>query len=559
MTKREPPEVPELFPTPPKEGEPAAIYETRRDPETGIVYERVIREIEQPPEDNITPFKEALRKLSKDVKMVSEEYVEPLKENSENAKEISAALKEIIKTIPAAMEQITALTSEITASEEFKKAQEIAALELRFRNRELKKRFYKETFWKRYEKKHKKEIDQATPEELEKIKKEFYKAPSWEDVLQEHSEAIQAASDTEIALSTREDGSVIIAGTIYEHYKNAWRDYLRAWQDAKITIIDNPTRLEGKPILQHGQVYNALFPIATKPEDNGFISLEIDGAGEEDKQNNIPVLTLIDIDFNDFPKEITKELTSFDGDIFSACFSLCREAAKRNGGDDRSISPCITTLRDIYNALGNDKAPGGNQLDNIISSISKLDQTRILINNDEEIANGYYSGSRLINKGWAHFIHVDYLPMTIKGKKGTQETLYAVRLSPTSLMDYIAKKGQYTAIQREYYSLIAASGLYMNDRAITVRNYIIKAIHTQTKTAGAITIRFETLCEKCNISRKSKDKQEKRATDKIIKPILDVYKDKKLIQDYKIIEKDKIIIQVEPAPKLETKKKPPKG
>ncbi len=543
-----------------KAGEKAYIIERRRDKKTGIVYDRAIREIEQAPEDNITPFKEALRKLSEEAKKATEFLQEPIKDMPGKATEtISEALEEIKKTIPAAMEQITALTSEITASEEFKRAQEIAALELRFRNRELKKKFYKEAFSKYFAKKHETELKQASPEELEDFKREFYRAPSWDDIMQEHREAIQAASDTEIALSTREDGSVIIPGTMYEHYKNAWREYFRAWQDAKITIINNPTRLEGDPLLQHGQVYNALFPLAN-PEQKDYISIELDGAGADDKENNRPVLTLMDIDFSNLPFHLTKELNAFDGDIFSACFSLCREAAKRNGGGEREIYPCITTIRDIYNAMGNDKAPGGNQLDTIISSLDKLDLARIRINNDNEILEGYYSGARLLNKGWAHFVHVDYLPMTIKGKKGTQETLYAVRLSPTALMTYIAQKGQYKPIKREYYSLIAASGLYMNDRALTVRNYIIKAIHTQNKTAGAITILFETLCKKCKISRKAKDKQEKRATENIIKPILQIYKDGGLIKDYKIIEKNKIIIKVEDqAPKLETKKKPPRG
>lgn len=553
-------ENPEKKNTKAEAGEKTYIIERGRD-KNGVVYDRAIREVDKTPEDNITPFKEALQNLSKELKKTGESTTKAAKAAAEGTAGISAALEEIKKTIPAAMEQITALTSEVTASEEFKRAQEIAALEIRFRNRELKKKFYKEAFLKRSEKKHKEELEQASPEELETFRNEFYKAPSWDDVMQEHREAIQTANETEIALSTREDGSVIIAGTMYEHYKNAWRDYFRAWQDAKITIIDNPTRIEGKPILQHGQVYNALFPLAN-PEEKDYISIELDGAGEDDKQNKRPVLTLIDIDFNELPKEITKELTSFDGDIFSACFSLCREAAKRNGGGEREIFPCITTIRDIYNALGNDKAPGGNQLDNIISSMDKLDRARIQINNDSEMSEGYYSGSRLINKGWAHFVHVEYLPMTIKGKKGTQETLYAVKLAPTALMEYIAKKGQYRSIEREYYSLIAASGLYMNDRALTVRNYIIKAIHTQKpRVNGSISILFETLCKKCNISRKAKDKQEKRATDNIIKPILQIYKDGGLIQDYKIIEKDKIIIKVvgDPAPKLETKKKPPKG
>ena len=541
-------------------GKKSYIIERGRDEKTGIVYDRAIREIEQPPEDNITPFKEALRNLSKELKKTGESVTEAAKAAAGDTSGINEAIEQIKKTISPAMEQITALTSEAKASEEFKRAQEIAELEIRFRNRELKKKFYKEAFLKRSEKKNQKELKQASPEELEEFRKDFYKSPSWDDIMQEHREAIRAASDTEIALSTREDGSVIIAGTMYEHYKNAWRDYFRAWQDAKITIIDNPTRLEGKPILQHGQVYNAIFPLAN-PEDKDYISIEIDGAGDYDKKNNRPVLTLIDIDFNELPKELTKELTSFDGDTFSACFSLCREAAKRNGGGEREISQCITTIRDIYNALGNDKAPGGNQLDNIVSSLDKLDRARIQINNDNEISEGYYSGARLINKGWAHFVHVDYLPMTIKGKKGTQETLYAVRLSPTALMDYIAQKGQYRTIKREFYSLIAASGLYMNDRALTVRNYIIKAIHTQNTKASSFSILFETLCEKCNISRKAKDKQEKRATDNIIKPILQIYKDGGLIQDFKIIEKDKIIIKRvgDPAPKLETKKKPPKG
>ena len=542
-----------------KAGEKTYIMERGRDKD-GIVYDRVIREIEEPPEDNITPFKEALRNLSKELKKTGESATEAAKEAAEATSGISAAIEKIQETIPAAMKQITALTSDIKASEEFKKAQEIAELEMRWRTRELKKKYYKEAFFKLSEKKHAKELEEATPEELEKFRKEFYKAPSWEDIIDEHREAIQTASDTEIKLSTREDGSVLIPGTMYEHYKNEWRGYFTAWKDAKITIINNPTRLEGNPILQHGQVYNALFPLAN-PENKEYISIEIDGAGEYDKKNNRPVLTLIDIDFNELPKEITKELTSFDGDIFSACFSLCREAAKRNGGGDRDIFPCITTIRDIYNALGNDKAPGGNQLDNIISSIDKLDRARIQINNDNEMSEGYYTGSRLINQGWAHFVHVDYLPMTIKGKKGTQETLYAVRLSPTALMDYIAKKGQYRTIKREYYSLIASSGLYMNDRALAIRNYIIKAIHTQRPLVkGATSILFETLCEKCNISRKAKDKQEKRATDNIIKPILQIYKDGGLIEDYKIIEKEKIIIQVEPAPKLEAgKKKKKKG
>lgn len=534
-------------------GEKSYIIERRRDKKTGIVYDRAIREIEQPPEDNITPFKEALRKLSEEAKKATE-YL-PTKEMADNATgTLSEALEEIKKTIPAAMEQITALTSEITASEEFKRAQEIAALELRFRNRELKKKFYKEAFWKLYEKKHKSVLEQVTPEELEEIKKVHYISPSWEDILDEHSEAIRAASDTEIIMSTREDGSVIISGTMYEHYKNAWRDYLNAYFEAKKNVIEAPAKHNGRIFLPIAAAFNNIFPLSN-PENKELISLEINGASAEDRKENRDVVTLVNIDFSELPFHLSKELTSFDGDIFSACFTLCLEEAKKNGGGERDLFPCVTTIKEVHETLAQEL--GGNQQKNFIDALDKLDRVRIQIDNSQEIENGY-KYSNTTRNGWAHVLNVEYFPTTIQNQKGQKENIDALYIQPTGLMHYIAQRGQFITVRREFFSL--SEGVFnKNDRARSVRDYIIKAIHTQNKTAGAITILFETLCQKCNISRKANLHQEDRITKNVIEPLLKAYKGGGLIEKYTIKPKEKIIIQVDPAPKLEAKKKPPKG
>lgn len=533
--------------------EKASIIERARDKD-GIVYDRVIREIEQPPEDNITPFKEALHNLSKEIKKKGEYVTEAMEETAGAASGINAAIEQIKKTIAPAMKQITALTSEITASEEFKKAQEIAALELRFRNRELKKKFYKEAFLKRSEKKHKRELEQASPEELEEFKKEFYKAPSWEDVMQEHLEAIQAASDTEIIMSTREDGSVIIAGTMYEQYKNTWRDYLNSYFEAKRNVIEAPAKHNERIFLPIAAAFNNVFPLSN-PESQELISLEFNGASAADKKDNRDVVTLINIDFSELPFHLSKELTSFDGDIFSACFTLCLEEAKKNGGGERDLFPCVTTIKEVHETLAQEL--GGNQQKNFIDALDKLDRVRIQIDNSQEIENGYKYPNTTRN-GWAHVLNVEYFPTTIQNQKGQKENIDALYIQPTGLMHYIAKRGQFISVRREFFSL-SEGAFNKNDRARSVRNYIIKAIHTQTKTAGAITILFETLCQKCNISRKASTKQEDRITKNVIEPLLKVYKDGGLIEKYTIKPKDKIIIQVEPAPKLEAKKKPPKG
>ena len=541
-----------------KAGEKAYIIERGRDEKTGIVYERAIREVEQPPEDNITPFKEALRKLSEETKKVSEFIQEPVKELSEQATGISAALEEIQKTLPAAMAQITAITSEITASEEFKKAKEIAELEISFRKKQLKGKFYKDYIFERYKMQHREEMKEATPEEIDALKKQYYRAPSWEEILEEHREAIQNASEAEIALSTRENGSIVIPGTMYEHYKNAWREHLEAYEAAKRNIITSAMRLENKPIFHKSPAMNNLFPL--KPtEGEDIVSFEFNSASQEDRENNIDVVTYIDVDFSEIPIEFTKELTSFDGEVFCACFSLCREAARKAGGGDRDLFPCITTPREIYRAMGYDKALGGNQKEDILQALEKMDITRIKVDNSQEILNNYKTSLTIRKKGWGSLFRASYLSTTIEDQKGIKET-QTVKLLPSDFMDYIANRGQYTAINREFFSLVAASGLYMNDRALTVRNYIIKAILTQDRRNGDITILFETLCKKCNISRNPKDNQEKRTTKKIIEPILEAYKGGHLIKGYKIIEKDKIIIHVEdPAPKLEAGKNNKKG
>lgn len=537
-----------------KAGEKAYIIERGRDEKTGIVYDRAIREIEQPPEDNITPFKEALRTLSKELKKTGESVTEAAKAAAGDTSGINAALEQIKKTIPAAMEQITALTSEVKASEEFKRAQEIAELEIRFRNRELKKKFYKEAMLKLSEKEHEKLLEQASPEELKEFKKEFYKAPSWDNVMNEHREAIQAASDTEIALSTREDGSVIIAGTMYEHYKNAWRDYYNLYLEAKRNVIEAPARHNKRIFFPIAQAFNNAFPLSN-PKNKDNISFEFDGASEEDRQNKRKVVTLVNIDFSDLPFHLTKELTSFDGDIFSACFTLCLEEAKKNGGGERDLFPCVTTIKELHETLGQEL--GGNQQKNFVGSLDKLDRVRILIDNSQEIENGYkYSNTS--RNGWAHVLNVEYIPTIIQNQKGQKENIEALYIQPTALMNYIASRGQFIPVSREFFSL--SEGVFnKNDRARSVRNYIIKAIHTQTKTAGAITILFETLCKKCYISRKANLHQEDRITKNVIEPLLKAYKNGGLIEKYTIKPKEKITIQVEPAPKLEAKKKPPKG
>ena len=564
-----------------KAGEKVSIIERRRD-KNGVVFDRAIREIEPPPEDNITPFKEALQKLSKEVARVSEELEEPTKEFSEKATKISAALEEITKTIPEAMEQISALTSEITASEEFKKAGEIAALEIHFRNRELRKVFYKEYLFQKYKRMHPEEFNKERifqeykkehPEEFkdisneEEAKKEkdivkekekelrkiHYREPSWEEVLDEHIETIEAASDSAIAMATLEDGSVLMPGTMYEHYKKAWREYLSAWLEAKKTVMEAPTTHNKRIFFPIAAAFGKLFPLSNL-QNSDYLTLEFNGANEEDKKDERDVITLINLDFSELPFHISKELTTFDGDIFTACLTLCLEAAKKAGGGERDLSPCITTIREVYNTLGQDV--GGNQQKSFIDALDKLDRARILIDNDQEILEGYkYQNAK--QNGWGHVLNVEYYPVTIQNQKGIKENVGALYITPTGLMHYIVQRGQFISVKREFFSLL--EGVFnKNDRARSVRNYIIKAIHTQTKRNGSITILFETLCEKCKISRKPKDNQEKRTTENIIKPILQTYKAAGLIQDFQIKEKDKITIQVDPAPKLEAKKKPPK-
>lgn len=537
-----------------KAGEKAYIIERGRDEKTGIVYERAIREVEQPPEDNITPFKEALRKLSKEVKKASEAITEQVEEEYKKTTGISAALEEIRKVMPAAMKQITALTSNSELSEEFKKAQEIAALEIRFRNRELKKKFYKEHLFEQYKRKHREEMENITPEQLEALKKDIYRAPSWGEVLEEHSQAIQSATDTEIIMSTREDGSVIIAGTMYEQYKNAWRDYVNSYLDAKRNVIEAPAKHNERIFFPIAAAFNNVFPLSN-PENKESISLQFNGASAADKKDNRDVVTLINIDFSELPFHLSKELTSFDGDIFSACFTLCLEEAKKNGGGERDLLPCVTTIKEVHETLAQEL--GGNQQKNFIDALDKLDRVRIQIDNSQEIENGYKYPNTTRN-GWAHVLNVEYFPTTIQNQKGQKENIDALYIQPTGLMHYIAQRGQFISVRREFFSL-SEGAFNKNDRARSVRNYIIKAIHTQTKTAGAITILFETLCQKCNISRKASLHQEDRITKNVIEPLLMAYKKGKLIERYTIKPKEKIVIQVDPAPKLEAKKKPPKG
>lgn len=219
MTKREPPEVPELFPTPPKEGEPAAIYETRRDPETGIVYTRQLSQ-----EDALTVIKNALRENAEALN--NSANIEAAKQAAENLRRtIAPVLNEAIEQL----ERITSNTSEelINAcrrlDKELEAARKRAEIEIKFREKELKKK--------------------------------YYQGKTYLEILSDHTEKILTLSDEEQEAATQEDGSILVPGTMYEHYRRALIAHFDKLEAAPAYTLRNPAEM----VIPFDKVTSALF------------------------------------------------------------------------------------------------------------------------------------------------------------------------------------------------------------------------------------------------------------------------------------------------------------
>lgn len=482
-------------------GEKNYIIERRRDEKTGIVYDRAIREI-----DNITPFKEALQKLSTDT---------------------SKAVDAIRPLIKPALAQIEALVSDLESNEAFKAAQAAAAAELDFRTNELKKK--------------------------------YYKGASWEDILTEHSKAISTASDAEIAMSTREDGSVIIPGTMYEHYKKAWNDHV--FLSVHNLLLPQPAKIKDKSFMLTAAAQRAIFPTQNE-EDKTIIQKSFDSASREDKDNNISALTILTIDFSELGEDIARRLSSFDGEVLSACFSICRQKAIEEGRGNNELSQCITNIASIWEAMGYARKPNAREYEAVKTSLNKLRRILIDIDNSDEIAEAGYRYKNMTQEGATYIMIIEYTIAKFVNQKGKQVITDAVRLTPSLYMKYIADRQQFISVPREFMEINGVKKeerVSNTERSRQIRNYIIVSIKKWERPDGTSIILIDTLCERFNISKRPEDKAKQRAIDNIVKPILEGYKNKKLIEGYKIT-KDRIIIQVHPAPKLEPgKQKKKKG
>ncbi len=468
-------------------GKKAYIIERGRDEKTGIVYDRAIREIEQPPEDNITPLKEALRTLSKELKKTGESVTEAAKAAAGDTSGINAALEQIKKTISPAMKQITALTSEAKASEEFKKAAEAAEAELNFREKELKKKFYKEAFWKYNKKKHEKLLEQASPEELEEFRKKYYKAPSWVDIMQEHREAIQTASETEIAMSLWDDGSVIISGTMYEHYIRARNADILRRKEASTIKLREPMGL----IMPMDKVTSKIGN-EKNPENKEVIEGSVFLSSRAERTAGKEIKTIYTIRKHN--QEIALSISKKDLFMIMMLDGIYTTAI----ADGIDKSEVKATPYDLAKLIYNVERPGKHYINDLLASVYKNRSISVYIDNSEAAEE---RGKETIPEAFY------LLPVEI-----TKEGKIHILKRPVIVEEWILQvMGEYTTIPPD---ILRVPSVNLTDDNCAIIFELLRSILGKFTSKNAATgekeIPFSLLWENCGIAGKTQSEMNQR-------------------------------------------------
>lgn len=254
-------------------------------------------------------------------------------------------------------------------------------------------------------------------------------------------------------------------------------------------------------------IWSNALPIAPG-ENAGPLALEFDTANRKNKRKGKPAIINVDLDFTGLDGvQIDRPLTPYDFRVMCAVGSLV------------DAGNTITSLSDIYEAMGNTGRPSSAQLEKIEESLLKQRRTsaRIDTGRESEVNKGYqkyyYNGALLL---WDSI--EAYIDNTL--------TEAAIRFFITPpLYEFAKRRKQITSVEQK----VLNSPISKTEANLAIDNYLIKRI-SHMKNNGKLSrkILFGTLYEECNIKTRM---QRNRAPDKI-RTYLDHYKKTGFIRGY---------------------------
>jgi hypothetical protein len=273
-------------------------------------------------------------------------------------------------------------------------------------------------------------------------------------------------------------------------------------------IIANPAEKIDFPLDKPNHV---IWNLLAEADKNGQLALKIDTSRKGSKQEAV---VLYGINFDELPAsvQITKQLTPFDKRCYIAA------AALYNAGNE------TVTATQIYKAMGNAKTPGGDDLQKINDSLTKMGAARIYIDNQKEVEVQH-------EKGYKHFkydaalLPFERMSAYINGQL-TESAIHLLREPP--LITFARERKQITTLSRK----LLESPVSKTDANLRIDDYLIERIgHMKNpKSKAPRKMLFTTIYEECGIKTA---KQKQRAPEKIVK-YLEHYKKCSWIKGYEM-------------------------
>ena len=245
---------------------------------------------------------------------------------------------------------------------------------------------------------------------------------------------------------------------------------------------------------------------------------------EADKRKGRELDAAYSIDFSALEEngnvKITKKLTPYDKRVYTAIGAIY------NAGNT------VTSLTQIYYAMGNTSRPSKALLENIYNSIVKMLKAYITLDNEDEAK--VYNYPHFTYEG--SLLPIEMLSnVDIKGKI-TESAINIFREPP--VLSYAKGRNQVTTVPVK----LLQSPINKTEASLMLEDYLIYRIAKakpgkDKKPKLSNIIKLETLYEEMEITdRRAKP----RLLDKVVR-YLDYYKEVKYIVDYKITKEEIIL------------------
>lgn len=268
------------------------------------------------------------------------------------------------------------------------------------------------------------------------------------------------------------------------------------------------------------KVNTNIWSLLTTMDKDGQLTFAVEKRGSKR-----PVDIICGLDFSALETQpglaVVKKLTAFDKRVYIAA------AAVYSAGYE------ITTIAQIYMAMGGSGHPSQAMRDKINKSLTKMTVAHIYLDNISEV-NAKYNVPRFRYDG--ALLPMERVSAIVNGQE-TDTAIHFFREAP--LITFARERPQITTIPRQ----LLESPLSLTENNLLIDDYLIREISFMKKPNSKISRKmlFETIFEKTGIKdRKSKA----RAKDKI-KRYLDYYKsydkEKPFIKDYFIDDNETFV------------------